>query len=421
MRKNKELRTIGNAYEHTFRIAIGIFALIIVMAAYTGTVSAQPATQHPPEITKVETFREGNMIWVRLFFTDPDNNAAGFGFRAIHGGVWPEETYPFSSPSGGRISPGRIEYPFNLNCESKSLNKWDVTMWVYDSTGLASSPITTHLTCQSDAQKIVAQLLTPQIFLPGILPIIIGIAVYYGSKKYPSVITRVDGFADWLHERRAGLKEDKSWWLKFIEYIIYFPFDVLMNLTERIRNEFIKSGVRVALSIYLACLILFVLYVIAIIAIIIAIVVIILLAILLIALAGASGGRTRGGYYPAYGARTEERRVYRFKWLPPLDSSGKKFRSGSVIPIKFSFTDSNGRNISKAVARVYVVTTKGFESSATSKDYISVGNVAKFNTMEGCYIFNLDTSSMPIGTLTIRIRLDGEKVGETQIRLEDFD
>ena len=63
-------------------------------------------SQLPPEIVRVETFREGQLVFFRVFYTDPNNDAEGFGFRGANGFPWAEETHPFSSPSYGRVYPG---------------------------------------------------------------------------------------------------------------------------------------------------------------------------------------------------------------------------------------------------------------------------------------------------------------------------
>jgi hypothetical protein len=104
-------------------------------------------SQLPPEITRVETFREGDLVFFRLFYTDPNNDAVGFGFRGAHGSPWAEETHPFSDPSFGRVSPGIVEYPFNHLCETGPAYESDVEAWIYDSAGLISPSVTVHLAC----------------------------------------------------------------------------------------------------------------------------------------------------------------------------------------------------------------------------------------------------------------------------------
>jgi heat shock protein HtpX len=112
----------------------------------TTTRTPQPA-QQPPRIARVETYRDGVLVLLVLFFGDPDNDAEGFGFRGINGSGWAEEIHPFSSPSYGRVFPGRVEYPFNHGCGTASETESDVAAWIYDSTARSSAPIAVHLSC----------------------------------------------------------------------------------------------------------------------------------------------------------------------------------------------------------------------------------------------------------------------------------
>ena len=116
--------------------------LCVVFLVLSAVATAQPI---PPEITRVETFREGVLVFFRVFFTDPNNDAEGFGFRWFPG----SEEHPFSSPSFGRVSPGKVEYPFNLGCGTGSeiVSGVDVEVWIYDSAGLISPSVTVHLAC----------------------------------------------------------------------------------------------------------------------------------------------------------------------------------------------------------------------------------------------------------------------------------
>ncbi len=118
------------------------------------TPTPTPPTQLPPEIVRVETFREGDMVFFRLFFTDPNDDAEGFGFRGAKGSGWAEETHPLSSPSYGRVSPGQIEYPFNHLCETGPAQESDVEAWIYDSAGLISPSVTVHLACDAPTETI---------------------------------------------------------------------------------------------------------------------------------------------------------------------------------------------------------------------------------------------------------------------------
>ena len=107
----------------------------------------KPSDAPRPEIVRSETFREGRLVFFRLFFDDPNNDAEGFGFRGAKGSPWAEENHPFSSPSYSRVAPGQIEYPFNLGCGTLSQYESDVETWIYDSDGQRSPSITVHLEC----------------------------------------------------------------------------------------------------------------------------------------------------------------------------------------------------------------------------------------------------------------------------------
>ena len=71
---------------------------------------------------------------MRLFFSDPSHTATGFGFRGANGAGWAEESHPFSDPSYGRVSPGQVDYPFNLGCGTdreyeSDIDTGDVRTW----------------------------------------------------------------------------------------------------------------------------------------------------------------------------------------------------------------------------------------------------------------------------------------------------
>jgi murein DD-endopeptidase MepM/ murein hydrolase activator NlpD len=102
-----------------------------------------------PVVRSSDTFREGELVFFRLLFTDPSNDAVGFGFRGANGSGWAEENHTFSSPSYGRVSPGVIEYPFNLLCDTPSAYQGDVEAWVYNGSGLRSRSVIIHLACSA--------------------------------------------------------------------------------------------------------------------------------------------------------------------------------------------------------------------------------------------------------------------------------
>lgn len=108
---------------------------------------AQPVNE-APKIVQIETYQEGELVYFSLSFKDANDDAEGFGFRGTHGSGWGEETQSFSNTSYGRVSSGKVDYPFNLGCGTESEYESDVEAWIYDSTGLQSGAVTVHLSCE---------------------------------------------------------------------------------------------------------------------------------------------------------------------------------------------------------------------------------------------------------------------------------
>ncbi|MFL5280773.1 MAG: calcium-binding protein [Rhodopila sp.] len=128
-----QLSTSGSNAESEIEVRDG------VVPAASWTSSDFVLTHHglPPEITRVQTFPEGGLTYFRLNFTDPDNDAVGFGFRTIYG----TEEHTFTSPSYGRVSPGQVEYPFNLLSGSAV----DVSAYIFDAARNRSPEVQIHL------------------------------------------------------------------------------------------------------------------------------------------------------------------------------------------------------------------------------------------------------------------------------------
>jgi YVTN family beta-propeller protein len=101
-------------------------------------------------VPPVGTFRDGVEVFFKLVFTDPNNVATGFGFRANVAGA-PESNYPFSSPSYGNVvlSPGggTVEYPFNLGCGTTAEIQSSVVAWINDKDGQRSPSVIVPLAC----------------------------------------------------------------------------------------------------------------------------------------------------------------------------------------------------------------------------------------------------------------------------------
>src|SRR5436190_986335 len=100
------------------RLMVGLRRFLVLCALLLALPTL--AASQTPAIVSVDTFREGVLVFFRLSFTDPSNTAVGFGFKGVNGSGWAEENHPFTSPSYGRVFPGRVEYPFNHLCGTPS-------------------------------------------------------------------------------------------------------------------------------------------------------------------------------------------------------------------------------------------------------------------------------------------------------------
>jgi eukaryotic-like serine/threonine-protein kinase len=87
-------------------------------------------------------------VYFLIDYTDPDNDAEGFGFVGINGSGWAEEQHPFSSPSYGIVGQDSIAYPFNLGCgTANQVSQSSVEAWIYDTAGVDSAPVDIELVC----------------------------------------------------------------------------------------------------------------------------------------------------------------------------------------------------------------------------------------------------------------------------------
>ncbi len=98
-------------------------------------------------------------------------------------------------------------------------------------------------------------------------------------------------------------------------------------------------------------------------------------------------------------------------FLPPLDNSGKSFKCGSAIPVKFQLTDNMGANISNSVARLFLSRIEdgipGVEIEATSKGKSDDLNNFRYDAGSNQYIYNLDTKPLEKGIWRLILYLDG--------------
>lgn len=100
-----------------------------------------------PQVTSVQTFTQGVFVYFKIYYTDSDGDAKGFGFVGVNGSGWAEEQHPFSSPSYGIAGPGWIEYPFNQDCGSANAINSYVKAWIYDTEGTDGQSVVIHLVC----------------------------------------------------------------------------------------------------------------------------------------------------------------------------------------------------------------------------------------------------------------------------------
>jgi hypothetical protein len=139
-----------NPGPHTIGFRLGPFTTVQSVARISNI--ALGATIVAPKIVRFETFREGVLVFFRLFFTDPSTTAVGFGFKGTNGSTWAEENHPFTSPSYGRVFPGIVEYPFNHLCGQPGQYESDVEAWIYDNAGRRTPSVTIHLACSAPGQ-----------------------------------------------------------------------------------------------------------------------------------------------------------------------------------------------------------------------------------------------------------------------------
>jgi hypothetical protein len=115
-----------------------------------GPSQSSPTLQPSPDIpmiVNVARYTVGALVYVSISYTDGDGDAQGFGFRGVNGSGWAAESHPFSNPSYGRVSPGRVDYPFNLACGQANHYESDVEFWISDSGGRISNSVVAHIAC----------------------------------------------------------------------------------------------------------------------------------------------------------------------------------------------------------------------------------------------------------------------------------
>jgi hypothetical protein len=110
----------------------------------------KPSGQVPqrPQIKAVDGYQKGSLVYFTISFTNPGNDAKGFGFVGIKGAGWAEENHPFSHPSYGIVGHDKVSYPFNLGCGTPEQQHTSyVAAWIYDKANIRSQPVEIALSC----------------------------------------------------------------------------------------------------------------------------------------------------------------------------------------------------------------------------------------------------------------------------------
>ncbi|MCL6432221.1 MAG: PxKF domain-containing protein, partial [Anaerolineae bacterium] len=108
------------------------------------------------------------------------------------------------------------------------------------------------------------------------------------------------------------------------------------------------------------------------------------------------------------GARVQVNVVYGFGGvLPPLEADrATLFTSGSTVPIRFRLVDAHGASVAGAEVRIFIARVSDGQPEQFSEAVSTVprqGNVARYDTEEALYIFNLSTRGLTLGTYRILI------------------
>jgi eukaryotic-like serine/threonine-protein kinase len=98
-----------------------------------------------PLIISSTSYMTGAMVYLSLTYTDPGDDAAGFGFVGVNGTNWPAQSHPLAEP--GVVRVGIVAYPFDLACGTARAHSGMVQAWIYDTAGDRSQPVTVALAC----------------------------------------------------------------------------------------------------------------------------------------------------------------------------------------------------------------------------------------------------------------------------------
>jgi hypothetical protein len=83
----------------------------------------------------------------KIYYSNPGNNADGFGFMGVDGSSVSEQNHLFSSPGDGIIENGIIAYPIDQGCGTSQPRSNHVKVWVNYGASARSKPVTIPLVC----------------------------------------------------------------------------------------------------------------------------------------------------------------------------------------------------------------------------------------------------------------------------------
>jgi hypothetical protein len=102
----------------------------------------------PPKIIGTYTYQQGQMVYFEITYSDPGQDAAGFGFVGVQeSDGMPRQVISFSSPGPGIVEANTIAYPLDQGCGSSVEYTSSVKAWIYDQAGGRSKPVVIHLAC----------------------------------------------------------------------------------------------------------------------------------------------------------------------------------------------------------------------------------------------------------------------------------
>jgi hypothetical protein len=111
--------------------------------------ASRPSAAPPPRITGTFTYQQGEMVFFKIFYSDPGQDVEGFGYVGVDGSEWPEQNYSFSSPGTGIVEAGSVAYPLNQACGTGLEYASYVKVWIYDTAGVRSRPVVIYLACNT--------------------------------------------------------------------------------------------------------------------------------------------------------------------------------------------------------------------------------------------------------------------------------